>query len=269
VFANDVVVTATAVAPAYLGSGLDSMKASQVGNTFFVSTTTGMTLIVTTYGSWLGYRLIPAAAHRGQTRGLCGNWNGNMSDDFTGRDGVVYSTPASFGDTWRVPSSESIFGAELQAACPAVLQPTPPPPTVVNIVPVARVQAQNCCAARGLKGAALTNCLLDVGLIEDGNCQGEFGQQKEIEEDGPCEELDNCNGHGTCVNNACVCAPGWVGNECDESACDECEKNQECVNGVCAGCKPGFDGSNCEFVIVNGSSCECWLVVIGCQEWMI
>ena len=36
--------------------------------------------------------------------GLCGNYNGVKSDDFTGKDGVIYMDENRFGDSWRVGS---------------------------------------------------------------------------------------------------------------------------------------------------------------------
>jgi hypothetical protein len=38
---------------------------------------------------------------REQTEGLCGTWNRNYDDDFTGRDGVVYQSSTPFARTWR------------------------------------------------------------------------------------------------------------------------------------------------------------------------
>uniref|UniRef100_A0A8C5YE09 Mucin-5B n=1 Tax=Microcebus murinus TaxID=30608 RepID=A0A8C5YE09_MICMU len=52
-------------------------------------------------------RLDPA--YRGQTCGLCGNFNQNQADDFTALSGVVEGTGAAFANTWKT-----------QAACPNV-----------------------------------------------------------------------------------------------------------------------------------------------------
>ncbi|CAC5372516.1 unnamed protein product [Mytilus coruscus] len=44
-----------------------------------------------------------------ETEGLCGTWNGNYDDDFTGRDGNNYQDPTDFARTWSVPESDSLF----------------------------------------------------------------------------------------------------------------------------------------------------------------
>ncbi|VDI75280.1 Hypothetical predicted protein [Mytilus galloprovincialis] len=46
---------------------------------------------------------------RYQTEGLCGTWNRDYEDDYTGRDGVVYDDPTTFARTWRVPANDSLF----------------------------------------------------------------------------------------------------------------------------------------------------------------
>ncbi|CAG2212092.1 unnamed protein product [Mytilus edulis] len=49
---------------------------------------------------------------RYQTEGLCGTWNNNRNDDFTGRDGIVYDRAYPFARTWSVPASDSLFIAK-------------------------------------------------------------------------------------------------------------------------------------------------------------
>ncbi len=39
---------------------------------------------------------------RSRLCGLCGNFNGDRTDDFYGRDGGFHPDGQSFGDTWRV-----------------------------------------------------------------------------------------------------------------------------------------------------------------------
>ncbi|VDI28062.1 Hypothetical predicted protein [Mytilus galloprovincialis] len=46
---------------------------------------------------------------RYQTEGLCGTWNRNYEDDYTGRDGVVYDNATTFARTWSVPANDSLF----------------------------------------------------------------------------------------------------------------------------------------------------------------
>nr|BAE32541.1 unnamed protein product [Mus musculus] len=43
------------------------------------------------------------SSYRGQTCGLCGNFNGFAQDDLQGPDGRLLPTEASFGNSWKVP----------------------------------------------------------------------------------------------------------------------------------------------------------------------
>eukprot|EP00301_Raphidiophrys_heterophryoidea_P008522 c13143_g1_i2.p1 GENE.c13143_g1_i2~~c13143_g1_i2.p1 ORF type:complete len:2403 (-),score=490.76 c13143_g1_i2:73-7281(-) len=73
-----------------------------------------------------------------------------------------------------------------------------------------------------------------------------------------------CNGHGTCVNGACICSRtfsgGWKGELCDVPACPgipECSSHGTCqANGVCL-CQTGFKGSACEMPTCPGVGAEC------------
>ncbi|XP_008587039.1 PREDICTED: mucin-5B-like [Galeopterus variegatus] len=79
-------------------------------STFFVVVQTGI-------GLQVQVQLVPLMqvflrldpSHRGQTCGLCGNFNQNQADDFTALSGVVEGTAAAFANTWKT-----------QASCPNV-----------------------------------------------------------------------------------------------------------------------------------------------------
>ncbi|KAI8502373.1 hypothetical protein Bbelb_199610 [Branchiostoma belcheri] len=43
--------------------------------------------------------------YRGKTVGLCGNFNGNSSDDMALQDGTITTSVADFGDSWKVGNS--------------------------------------------------------------------------------------------------------------------------------------------------------------------
>ena len=75
-----------------------------------------------------------------------------------------------------------------------------------------------------------------------------------------CTE-DECNGHGRCAHEACVCFPGWAGLGCD--VCEDgtygelcklegcviaetCEGQCDGKSGAClANCAPAFSGVDC------------------------
>ena len=40
--------------------------------------------------------------YRNRLCGLCGNFNGDSSDDFNGRHGELYDNGMTFGNSWRV-----------------------------------------------------------------------------------------------------------------------------------------------------------------------
>ncbi|KAM4845228.1 mucin-5B [Thomomys bottae] len=78
-------------------------------------------LVQTHLGLQLQVQLVPLMqvfvrldpSHRGQTCGLCGNFNQNKADDFTALSGVVEGTGAAFANTWKTqaacPNSKNIF----------------------------------------------------------------------------------------------------------------------------------------------------------------
>ena len=75
----------------------------------------------------------------------------------------------------------------------------------------------------------------------------------------PCLDDKDCNGpnQGSCVNNACVCKPGWSGPTCGVKSggapCSDsktCGPNGTCVDNVCV-CKTGWDDN-----IASGVPCS-------------
>ena len=56
-----------------------------------------------------------------------------------------------------------------------------------------------------------------------------------------------CNDNGICVNNNCVCALGFYGENCQSKKnpdCDSTCENGDCIYGQCQ-CRKGFRGSTC------------------------
>jgi len=49
----------------------------------------------------LNVYITAARTDRYETEGLCGTWNKNYDDDYTGRDGRVYTDSTTFARTWR------------------------------------------------------------------------------------------------------------------------------------------------------------------------
>ncbi|XP_074697979.1 mucin-5AC [Strix aluco] len=78
-------------------------------------------ILQTTFGLQLQVQLVPLMqvfidldpSHKGQTCGLCGNFNDIQTDDFKTTSGVIEGTSAAFGNTWKTradcPDAKNTF----------------------------------------------------------------------------------------------------------------------------------------------------------------
>ncbi|NXJ99983.1 MUC5A protein, partial [Corythaixoides concolor] len=78
-------------------------------------------ILQTTFGLQLQVQLVPLMqlfidldpSHKGQTCGLCGNFNDMQTDDFKTTSGVIEGTSAAFGNTWKTradcPDAKTTF----------------------------------------------------------------------------------------------------------------------------------------------------------------
>ncbi|XP_075609145.1 LOW QUALITY PROTEIN: mucin-5AC [Balearica regulorum gibbericeps] len=78
-------------------------------------------ILQTTFGLQLQVQLVPLMqlfidldpSHKGQTCGLCGNFNDMQTDDFKTTSGVIEGTSAAFGNTWKTradcPDAKNTF----------------------------------------------------------------------------------------------------------------------------------------------------------------
>ncbi|VDM09204.1 unnamed protein product, partial [Wuchereria bancrofti] len=67
----------------------------------------------------------------------------------------------------------------------------------------------------------------------------------------------NCNNHGLCIDNACVCESGWTGPFCSRALCDQlnnCSGSGTCVRPQMCECFHGFTGDDCS--ICEGPICD-------------
>ncbi|KAG5196711.1 hypothetical protein JEQ12_011397 [Ovis aries] len=118
--------------------------------TVFRQTSTHLQM-VTTFGLELVIQLWPVfqlyitvgPQFRGQTRGLCGNFNGDTTDDFTTSMGIAEGTASLFVDSWRAGN------------CPAALERETDPCSMSQLN---KVCAETHCAVLVQKGTVFENC---------------------------------------------------------------------------------------------------------------
>ncbi|XP_040111164.1 mucin-6 [Oryx dammah] len=118
--------------------------------TVFRQTSTHLQM-VTTFGLELVIQLWPVfqlyitvgPQFRGQTRGLCGNFNGDTTDDFTTSMGITEGTASLFVDSWRAGN------------CPAALERETDPCSMSQLN---KVCAETHCAVLVQKGTVFESC---------------------------------------------------------------------------------------------------------------
>ncbi|XP_059785966.1 mucin-6 [Balaenoptera ricei] len=118
--------------------------------TVFRQTSTHIQM-VTTFGMELVIQLWPVfqvyitvgPQFRGQTRGLCGNFNGDTTDDFTTSVGIAEGTASLFVDSWRAGN------------CPAALERETDPCSMSQLN---KVCAETHCAVLVKKGTVFEKC---------------------------------------------------------------------------------------------------------------
>ncbi|KAM3859976.1 alpha-tectorin-like [Diretmus argenteus] len=83
--------------PILLNRGLLSIYAS--GHRTFVNADFGLSV---SYDGWSTVSVSVPSNYSGKTCGLCGNFNGNRSDEFLTPSGAMVTTPSQFGTAWKV-----------------------------------------------------------------------------------------------------------------------------------------------------------------------
>lgn len=116
----------------------------------------------------------------GKVRGLLGNADRNPANDLTARNGTRVQDPldlgqlyGSFGAGWRVQGRASFFRSAIPASGALPVRP-PGLASVSKLSPTARANAEKVCREMGVRpGAALEQCILDVGLTGDRRFAGD------------------------------------------------------------------------------------------------
>ncbi|XP_054581703.1 mucin-6 [Eptesicus fuscus] len=107
-----------------------------------MATTFGLELVVQLQPVFQAYITV-GPQFRGQTRGLCGNFNGDTTDDFTTSMGIPEGTASLFVDSWRAGN------------CPAALERETDPCSMSQLN---KVCAETHCAVLVNKGTVFERC---------------------------------------------------------------------------------------------------------------
>ncbi|XP_053781446.1 mucin-6 isoform X3 [Desmodus rotundus] len=107
-----------------------------------MATTFGLELVVQLQPVFQAYVTV-GPQFRGQTRGLCGNFNGDTTDDLTSSMGVAEGTASLFVDSWRAGN------------CPTALERETDPCSMSQLN---KVCAETHCAALVNKGTVFEKC---------------------------------------------------------------------------------------------------------------
>jgi len=149
--------------------------------------------------SWDGlYRVevTVSTSWRGRVCGLCGNYNGDPTDDFQTRNGTLESSPDAFGLNWVVNDTQS--------GCGGLLTPDQCSADVMT-------QAQTRCAELQRNAFASCNSQVDPApYVAD--CVYDYCYCNEANRDDCyCESLAVYA--STCANNGII-LPNWRGSLC-------------------------------------------------------
>ncbi|MCE9666339.1 VWD domain-containing protein [Myxococcus stipitatus] len=145
---------------------------------FFYTTLDRMT--VTLDGTYLNVNLGFPETRKGKVRGLLGNYDGALPNDFALRNGAVltpplsfsqlYTSPQSLSTSWRITQQESLFdyAAGESTATFTRLDFPAAPIGVGDLNAAQREEARVLCAAVGVTSPfILDSCTLDVALTQD------------------------------------------------------------------------------------------------------
>lgn len=199
---------------------------------------------------YLSITTVPVDDMINTTSGLCGNMNDNSRDDFLGADGVTYTDPFRFVETYRM-SLTVRDGAGLKDSWSDKHSNFHKDDSIdqsyndITHKPVVSLvgfnwqtinRAKEICSTTNLNDIQKDQCVYDVVITND-----ESLSRQSILQGNLCPK--QCSYRGNCFNRTCHCVEGWSGVACDYGSCGRCE-NGECEGGFCK-CTPGFVGTAC------------------------
>ena len=153
---------------------LPDVKVTRNGNVYVFARPDGANVRVERFNDWIDVSVGLGSMPVAKVRGLLGNANGNAgADDLAMRDGTLLHQPVSFidlyrfGDSWRVPSDESLLSqlcsdAKIERGNPEKLF------YAKDLNPKVYERARKICTKAGVKEEALLDaCTLDTGVLGD------------------------------------------------------------------------------------------------------
>jgi len=165
------------------------------------------------------------------TIGLCGNYNGDDTDDLHTFNGTTISSSSSlstiyysFGLGWRVPEFESLFNYTMEGLSYIEVNNDSHVPAFTAQFSSQQLQgwAELLCGPYHMPNNLYLACLFDIAATDDLGA-GESAIQAFIS---GCQETSTaaclyntgcpnyCNYHGICNNTMCTCIGQYVGTDC-------------------------------------------------------
>ncbi|CAH1270697.1 CSMD1 [Branchiostoma lanceolatum] len=199
-------------------------------------------------------KVVVPSNYQEQVGGLCGNYNGDPSDDFTTRDGAVVSDVNTFGRTWLTSV----------ATCPGgIIGPVGEPPSCDEDIRATAESAERCGLIKEPNGPFavchdavdpqrfFNSCVFDmcarngdmVGLCED------FETYADACVDAGVHSFF-WRTHSLCpgqcpANSRYSSCTSFCPATCARDTANDCDRDHDCVEGC--ECNPGF--------ILSGQSC--------------
>jgi uncharacterized protein YegL len=114
--------------------------------------------------------------------------------------------------------------------------------TSTEVVAFVNSSAVVCRSTPGTAGASVS-----VSFAADGTSFCPSAALFEYDGGGGGCPTPNCDGHGQCIANQCICDSGWTGPNCDQQGCPhDCCGHGTCdtKSGTCT-CNEGYTGPDC------------------------
>ena len=153
---------------------LPDVKVTRNGNVYVFTRPDGANVRVEQFNDWIDVSVGLGSMPVAKVRGLLGNANGNAgADNLAMRDGTLLHQPVSFidlyrfGDSWRVPSDESLLSqlcgdAKIERGNPEKLF------YAKDLNPKVYERARKICTEASVKEEALLDaCTLDTAVLGD------------------------------------------------------------------------------------------------------